>query len=293
MNIYRDMTPSLARIESVLLLDKYAYSPDHVAFRTFRHAGGIGIFRPFLLHNGYLEMDSYEFPTKKLHARWFKPPTPELPRFFISEIKDESLSRAAQQVIFDNLTDDHFQLLHTKRPDELDVMPYPIAADELEFLRRESEYAAWTIIHGNRVNHIAINVADIRAGGDERDGWVESIEQVVDLLGMHGFQMLTTGTPLAAGSVGLVAGSSLVPPAAGKRVINTSRDGLLAQASVMADPFRILLRPDKSECGAAATKRTTVGGGFVEFIERKKGREGFEPENALNIFNSTNVGAKV
>ena len=44
-------------------------------------------------------MDFYHFAIKKLDAYWYSPPTEDLPRIFISELKVEKLSPKVQNII--------------------------------------------------------------------------------------------------------------------------------------------------------------------------------------------------
>jgi len=61
--------------------------------------------------------------------------------------------------------------------------------------------------------------------------------------------------------------------------IQVSRDGDLLQFSIMADTIDF-----KFSDGVRA-----VPFSFIEFVERKNGRRGFEGENAAKIFDSTKL----
>ena len=60
---------------------------------------GISSFEKIFLANGYKRMDFYHFDIKKLDAYWYSPPTEDLPRVFISELKVEKLSPKVQMLL--------------------------------------------------------------------------------------------------------------------------------------------------------------------------------------------------
>ena len=67
---------------------------DHIAFRTLGVPNlGISSFEKLFIHHGYTKQDYYFFPKKKIDAYWYKPPTENYPRVFISELKVETLSK--------------------------------------------------------------------------------------------------------------------------------------------------------------------------------------------------------
>jgi len=111
-------------------------------------------------------------------------------------------------------------------------------------IKRENDYVAWTLLHNNDINHIAIEVYDIY--------------EVVKKLKEDGtIQFNNEDNP-----------------------VNVSKDGNLLQASTVAD--KILYRFPDNELHI-------VPYAFVEFIQRKNNREGFESGNAAQIFKSTNL----
>ncbi len=61
---------------------------------------GIASFEKIFLAHGYERMDFYHFEAKKLDAYWYAPPSPDLPRIFISELKVPTLSEAVQKIIY-------------------------------------------------------------------------------------------------------------------------------------------------------------------------------------------------
>lgn len=238
------MTPSLKLFEKG---DDLPY--DHFAFRTLKMAGGINIFTPFLVRHGYQRMENYSFPSKRLAATWFK--HAHFPRIFISELHDVDLTLKAQSILARNLNASHFIASPPFMPNDSESPLPSMTVDELSYLQRESDYAAWVLVHGNRLNHVALPTDDIIRFVSKLE-----VEKGIKTLGK----------------------------------IQISNDSLLLQTSIVADPFPVLLRDTRFD--ETDMKECIIGGGFVEFIERRRGRDGFEPENALQIFSSTDVTNK-
>ncbi|MCK6603225.1 MAG: DUF1338 domain-containing protein [Bacteroidetes bacterium] len=132
---------------------------DHVALRTFNvHPVGIeALAKPFV-RLGYTEKGQYQFPEKKLFARHWEHPSGLYPRVFISELLVEEFSQDFQKII---------ELLVKQVPAETVKSPgFPVAGipwtiidfETYEFLRQESEYAAWMAVNGFRANHFTVSV---------------------------------------------------------------------------------------------------------------------------------------
>jgi len=109
--------------------------------------------------------------------------------------------------------------------------------DYLE-LQKKNQYLAWTLLFPNKVNHLAFTV--------------ENLHQFCDVLEKDNFLLNNRGNP-----------------------IQISKDGLLKQASIVADKVDYQFLDGLYK----------VPYGFVEFVERY--RDGFEQENAHKIFDST------
>jgi hypothetical protein len=114
-----------------------------------------------------------------------------------------------------------------------------------------NQYVAWTMIHKDTINHIAYQV--------------DNIEVVTDKLIKDGlyFSPSKKGYSIIENTV--------------DNVLNISPDGKLIQSSLISNKtlykFTDGYRPVPST--------------FIEFIERKDGREGFSESNANNIIHST------
>jgi len=112
----------------------------------------------------------------------------------------------------------------------------------------ESEYAAWTIFNRYYLNHFTIAIHNLK------DGY-NTIETFNTFLEKHGVLLNDSG---------------------GK--IKKSPDGNLLQSSTVAQMVKSIF---------AFGKEKMIPGSYVEFAERKDGREGFEAANADKIFEST------
>ena len=104
-DVYEERVPDVrkiteAMIERAMVNDQTGVVNDHIAFRTMGVPNlGITSFEKIFLAHGYTRMDFYHFKAKKLDAYWYAPPSSDLPRVFISELKVQLLSASAQQVI--------------------------------------------------------------------------------------------------------------------------------------------------------------------------------------------------
>ncbi|PSC71818.1 hypothetical protein C2E20_4941 [Micractinium conductrix] len=247
---------------------------DHLAFRTFGLEGlGISSVAYLFTDFDYTRRDALTFPAKKLRACWYAPPDPELPRVFISEIKVEELSSAAQAVVRKYAGPPAAAALLGKyglTSALLGVTPWcPPSLEDYETLARESEYAAWVLVNGYALNHTTIAVHRLR-------GLEGGIERLNAFLQEQGFTFNEAG------------GLTKVSP-----------DGLLLQSSTVADRV--------SACFAGGETRL-VPGAYIEFAERlvlpefshlkpdeveeRHRRDGFETASADRIFESTTLAAK-
>lgn len=246
---------------------------DHVAFRTMGvpHLG-IASFEKIFKNYGYVKRDAYNFESKKLNAVWFAPPEPIYPRIFVSELRVNDLSEAAQKIIrkyTDSIKSDPVDSLDLADGEAVDVFlhaplwPLPSLAD-YQTLLTESEYAAWVIYNRYYLNHYTISVHNLP------DGY-NSIAKFDDFVEKLGIKLNDSG---------------------GK--IKISPDGGLLQSSTVAQMV---------EAEFEGGEKHTIAGSYVEFAERKvlpqfahwpasaikrqQRRDGFEAGNADKIFEST------
>jgi hypothetical protein len=246
---------------------------DHIAFRTMGVDNlGIASFEKIFLAHGYKRMDYYHFETKKLDAYWYSPPTDDLPRVFISELKIELLTESTQNII-SKYTD----TVTTDPVDHLDLNDVAAVASffqtplwtlptkqDYERLLSESEYAAWVIYNRYYLNHYTISVHDLPQPYNRLESFNTFLKSI-------GIELNNSGGE-----------------------IKTSKDGLLRQSSSVANQV---------EAQFSDGEIKAIAGSYVEFaersvlpkfsdtepikIKRKHRREGFEASNADKIFEST------
>ncbi|MCU0470727.1 MAG: DUF1338 domain-containing protein [Arcicella sp.] len=183
---------------------------DHCAFRTFNtHTGGqpagIRAIEEVLESLGYEKIAPYSFPSKHLNSFHYQHPTNiNFPKFFVTQLEVHELSGEAQQLINEAVKDapdvlagEPRQLLATLKQNkelisaEADRLvealvkffarPWqPAKRSTILALNKESQFAAWTLLHGNSVNHFTayINYQKVAAWGD--------IEQTMEVLKQAG-----------------------------------------------------------------------------------------------------------
>jgi hypothetical protein len=157
---------------------------DHLAFRSFNtntgeQPAGTRAFGHLLEMLNYRRSGKYKFPKMMASAVHYEHPDPLLPKIFVSQLEVDELPVWAQKIIkatvFDTpylLSDQAIELMNIlnsqgsitneaaeilteeltgyfRRPWEL-----PPREDLLK-INDVSQYAAWTLLHGNSVNHFA------------------------------------------------------------------------------------------------------------------------------------------
>ena len=274
---YLDATPTATTVLHALHKQSgNAVHIDHMAFRSFGVEGlGIDAVSRFWLDLGYTRRDDLTFPAKKLRACWLAPPRPPpggedapLPRIFVSEVDVGALSKKAQGIIARATARAGPLGRHAALAAALHEAPWPPQSrGDYETLAKESEYAAWVLMHGWTVNHVTVAVHRLKTPPDAP----MTLEDVNALAVAQGAKLNTEGG-----------------------VIKTSADGLLRQSSTLADPVELIF---------AGGEETEVPGSYLEFAERLPlpefastprarlreyhRRDGFEVANADKIFTST------
>lgn len=278
MRRYQERVPDVqgiiaAMVKEGLISAAADIENDHIAFRTMGvpHLG-IQSLEKIFLHLGYEKKAHYLFKEKKLDAYWYAPPSPELPRIFISELRVQDLSEKTQQLIHsytDEVTSDPVDTIDLNDGAAVDTFLHsglwrtPEYSDFVE-LGKESEYAAWVIYNRYYLNHFTVSVHNLPAPYNNLESFNSFLEE-------HGFVLNDSG---------------------GK--IKTSPDGNLRQSSTVAR---------KVEATFASGETHLIAGSYVEFAERsvlpefqhlpadqitrEHRREGFEAGNADKIFEST------
>lgn len=249
---------------------------DHMAMRTLhlpQQGLGLHVLDVALQRYGYQRRDDYYFAEKKIAARWYESPgAPILPRIFASELRVEQLPseigallqryvRSNSALALDNdaaatrhiatASNEAFLEMAYRNLEAMDATLYDKvpSRQDYETIRAATEYGAWTLLHGHRINHCTIPVQWLGAPYNAMDKFVEYAQNVLQL------RMNDGGA------------------------VQQSDDGQLLQSSTQAVLGYFLFRGD--------TEPTRVPGSFLEFIERH--REGFAIGNADRIFESTSV----
>tara|TARA_Y200000002_G_scaffold175784_1_gene144937 strand:- start:197 stop:1102 length:906 start_codon:yes stop_codon:yes gene_type:complete len=262
-----------AMIKKGLVNNQNEIVNDHIAFRTMGVKNlGINSFEKIFLKHGYKKMDFYHFDAKKLDAYWYAPPSNDLPRIFISELKVDNLSINAQEIIksyTNTVKNDPIDKIDLNS--SLEVSKYlqtPLwrlpTKNDYESLLFESEYAAWVIYNRYYLNHYTISVHDL-------PGEYSDLNQFNEFVKSLGIKLNKSGGE-----------------------IKVSKDKLLRQSSSVANQI---------EAKFSEGEKKLIAGSYVEFaernilpefskinnlkIERKHRREGFETGNADKIFEST------
>ncbi len=262
---------------------------DHVTYRTLpgEHTGA-HILQSVFEALGYTRKDDYFFDEKQLKAFWMCPPDTgshtrdASPKIFISELIPTKFSPEFQEVLRRHTSEvTASPLLRVKSLHEKAKAGDKGAATELakecvsllttlpawnrpsfrdyEVLRKESEYAAWTLLFGHQINHFTVSV--------------HLMKTFQDIHGLVKFLVDDLKTPMNA-SGGIVKGTP---------------DLLLEQISTKAAEVDYAFQDGL----------TKVPYGFVEFAYRHtlEGKshdglwqsyyQGFVTSNADKIFEST------
>jgi hypothetical protein len=160
---------------------------DHIAFRTLNtHTGeqpsGIRALGHLLEILNYRKAGKYKFPKMMASAVHYEHPDPLLPRVFVSQLEVEELPEWARKIIISCVADTPY-LLSDEAIELTNILGARgvITTEAAEILTEEltgyfrrpwrlplkedllkindvSQYAAWTLLHGNSVNHFAANI---------------------------------------------------------------------------------------------------------------------------------------
>jgi 2-oxoadipate dioxygenase/decarboxylase len=278
MQRYMERVPDVKAIIETMIREGIIQRPedvenDHIAFRTMGVPPlGIQSLEKIFLHYGYTKRDAYFFKEKKLNAFWYAPPSPQLPRIFISELRVQDLSPRAQELITcytSEVKTDPVDALNLDDAAAVDAFLHSglwrlPTLEDYKALAAESEYAAWVIYNRYYLNHFTISVHNLPPG-------YNTVADFNAFLERNGFLLNNAG---------------------GK--IKVSPDGGLLQSATVANMIT---------ASFANNETYRISGSYVEFAERKvlpqfadlpadqikreHRRDGFEAGNADKIFEST------
>lgn len=189
---YLALTPDAKPIHQLFAnLNQGTVVNDHIALRTFNldKVSLDKIAQPFV-EAGYQGVDDYQFPAKKLYARYFQHPGGTLPKVFISELKVAELPDNCQKIIHSLVAQVSESLVH-QQTFCCSGRPWQLSTNDYQTLAAESEYASWVAAHGFRPNHFTVSINHLRSHND-----IHSLNQ---LLLDNGYALNSSG--------GLVKGS--------------------------------------------------------------------------------------
>ena len=175
---YRDKVPQVHIYETLMNSHHVDFTNDHIAFRTLacqQPCTGRDSITRLLDAIGYEPAGCYSFVDKHLTAIHYQHPHNAFPKIFVSELKTWELPDAAQKAITTTLNshrtalrdellvelfrlEDSDETVHQRLLDEVSEWflrrPWhPPQRTDLESVDQVSQYAAWVLVHGYRVNH--------------------------------------------------------------------------------------------------------------------------------------------
>lgn len=194
---YRVRVPHAEKYCELVTLHGGVIANDHIAYRTFNSpalqaqaAGYVATERIFTAL-GYQRITEYDFPKMNLKAVHLDHPDGDLPRIFVSQLEVGNLPAETQTLINDSIgsTRDDWVATEAELAKLSDVAslsdaeaqalvktvgsyfsrPWnPPLRSTVETVNETSQYGAWTLLHGNSVNHFTayINEQKVAAWPD-------------------------------------------------------------------------------------------------------------------------------
>jgi hypothetical protein len=182
-----------------------SFRNDHVALRTLaRPGGGIATFERVFERLGWHRAGGYSFPDTHLEAIYMAHPN-GLPRVFISELRAHRLSAHAQQLLSTLPEDPPPPESAEALADWFSAPPPPQESALLE-LEKESQYGAWLLAFGRKVNHFTGSVDDVEVW--QRKMRDAGVPMKADIEGAPGTALRQTATQAAPLPVVLAGGGT-------------------------------------------------------------------------------------
>ncbi|ESQ34341.1 hypothetical protein EUTSA_v10008275mg [Eutrema salsugineum] len=267
--------------ELVQSVDNEKICYDHFTFRTFKVDGyGIDSLSNFFMDYGYKIGGVLDFPKKKVRVLWFSPPAVHvpndghgqgngpLPRLVVAEVLVDELSPESQEIIRKYLKPEGGKQAVLSSILGSLIWEKPTWTD-FKQLAKESEFAAWTLIHGYTMNHLAFAVHRFK----HRFSDIKCIKQYLE---ENGFKLNNDGG-----------------------VLKVSQDGLLLQVSSISEKLAVEFADGVTE---------TIPASYIEFTQRLilpqfkdvpcdeikefHRREAFELDSANHVMESTRFTAQ-
>jgi hypothetical protein len=185
---YSQLVPDVPKLIQAFQARGEEWTEDHVAYRTLPgEFTGAHILQGVFECLGYSRKDDYFFDAKQLKAFWLCPPDVQghtrdaSPKIFVSELIPTKFSPEFQEVVrrltsqvtasplrrIEQLRDqvkagrkEAADLLIRECVSLLTTFPSwsrPSRRD-YEVLKKESEYASWTMLYGHQINHFTVSV---------------------------------------------------------------------------------------------------------------------------------------
>ena len=178
---------------------------DHIALRSLaRPGGGIALFSGVFERLGWKPAGRYTFPDTHLSALYLSHPD-GLPRVFLSELHAERLSPGAQALLATLPADPPAPTGVEALADWFSAPPPPEESSLLA-LEKESQYGAWLLAFGRKVNHFTGAVEDVE--GWQRRMLEAGVPMKSDIEGEPGGPLRQTATRAAPVSLRLRDGRS-------------------------------------------------------------------------------------
>lgn len=263
---------------------------DHIAFRTLntptgKQPKGIAAIWHILDALNFKPANSYDFKVKKLHANHFEHPNSSFPKIFISQLEVTQLPDWTQQLINEQVKETPYLisdmtvnlLMQLKKDGFLEYTDAELLVLELAgYFRRPwgppkqetilklnevSQYAAWTLLHGNSVNHFTayINFQDV-AEWPDLEATCQGLEQA--------------GVPM----------KDQIEGKKGSKLRQSSTKAVEEQVEVISNSGNLIKIPWTYAYYELAER------GYIEENGEKKLFSGFLGEQATHLFDMTKTG---
>ncbi len=179
-----------------------AFENDHIALRSLARPGsGIAMFAEVFERLGWKRAGSYDFPDVSLRAIHLS--QPGLPRVFVSELVAESLPKRERELVL--------SLEPDPKPssDLVSWFAAPVTrprAEDLEAVEKVSQYGAWLLAFGRKVNHFTASVDDVEAW--QAKLLAAGVPMKGEIEGVRGGPLRQTATGAASLPITLADGTS-------------------------------------------------------------------------------------
>ncbi len=186
-NNYTTQNESVKKVYDLFINQGEKVVNDHIAFRTFDYPTiNIEKLAQTFIKLGYREVESYEFPKKKLKAKHYEYTLAgDAPLIFISELITSEFSDFLQSVVHECSEKVEQNLIESGQILYSGNVWGPPLYKIYRLLLDESEYAAWLYYNGFCANHFTVLVNHLNN--------FSSLESVNQFLKNNGFELNDSG----------------------------------------------------------------------------------------------------